>query len=562
MQASTGSMAGTDRASALRQAATSRRAGLIAITAIVLIVGAPALAVLASLFSPAGPNQAHIWETTGPRYLFGTLALCAMVGLATTIIGVGAAALVTLTEFPGRRLLALALAAPLAAPAYIVAYCYGDLMGPFGIIGASLRGFAGAGSFIELRSLPGAAFILTVTTYPYVYLAVRASLGARSGAMFEAARSLGASPQRVFFRVFMPSIRAALAGGVALALMETAADFGVADYLGAQTLGVGIFRTWYGLGDLAAASQIAAALLAFAACLTFLEILGRRGRVSEPTHAGRPFKPYRLSPLAAFGAFAFCAIPVALGVGAPVAVLAGKLFVSGFSLTPAMSGAAINTAALSLAGASVAMALALLLAYAARADRRQATAVLIRFATLGYAVPGAVMAIGVLAVAQGAGALFGPAGGVTAGVAALLYAYVARFLTAGYNSAAGGLAQISPSADAAARALGAGPLRVATRIHLPIASGALIAGLMIVFIDIARELPATLLLRDFNFETLATRVYRLASDERLAEAAPDALALIALGIAPMLLIARHQSDGQAFRRPRTGQSPFENGPSP
>ncbi len=529
--------------------AVGRRVRVLAIVAVVLVVSAPALAVLASLLAPASPNQAHIWATTGPRYLFGTLALCAMVGLATMAIGVGAAALVTLTEFPGRRILSVALAAPLAAPAYIVAYCYGDLLGPFGLIGSNFRALGGAGSVFELRSLPGAAFILTVTTYPYVYLAVRASLGARSGALFEAAQSLGASPPRLFFSVFLPSIRAALAGGVALALMETAADFGVADYLGAQTLGVGIFRTWYGLGDLGAASQIAAALLAFAACLTFLELLGRRGRASEPTHAGRPFKPVRLSPLAASAAFAFCAAPIALGIGAPVAVLVGKLFASGLTIGPAMSGAAINTAALSATGGVIAMAVALMLAYAARADRRQSTGALIRLATLGYAVPGAVMAIGVLAVAQAAGNFSGAAQGVTAGVAALLYAYVARFLTAGYNSASVGLAQISPSTDSAARALGAGPLRLALRIHAPLASGALAAGLMVVFIDIARELPATLLLRDFNFETLATRVYRLASDERLAEASPDALALIALGIAPMLWIALHAGPAKTNHPP-------------
>jgi iron(III) transport system permease protein len=319
-------------------------------------------------------------------------------------------------------------------------------------------------------------------------------------------------------------------GGLALALMETAADFGVADYFGVGTLSVGIFRTWYGLGDLVAASQLAGGLFLIALVLSLIEERTRRGLGAEGVRGQRAPQRIRLGPLAAMGAMIFCAAPFLLGFGAPVSLLIAKL-TAGSAEARGLAEAASNTAVVAAIGALVAALLAAILAYSARRSRAWPMQAALRISTMGYALPGAVIAIGVLAFAAAVKSTLGIA---AASLSLLLYAYVARFLTGGYNTIAGGIAQIHPLTDDAARMLGAGPASVITRIHLPIARGAFAAGAFIVLIDIAKELPATLLLRPFNFETLATRIYRLASDERLTEAAPAALILVALSLAPVL----------------------------
>lgn len=490
----------------------------------------PVLFVLSSLFSGVGEAQQHVWTTTGPRYLAGTLLLCAIVGAGVSLVGAAAACLVALTDFPGRRFLAAALVLPFAVPAYIAAYAYADFLGPFGPV-AALLGGAGAPAtrFIpHIRSFAGAGFILTLSTYAYVYLAMRASLEARSGAFMEAARSLGARPVEALRFILLPVGRAALAGGLALALMETVAEFGVADYFGAPTLSVGIFRTWYGLGDLAAASQIAAGLFLIALLLTLMEQASRRGLAAESARARRQSSRIRLRGAAAAGAVAVCAAPPFFGFAIPVGVLLGKLGGAPAAFGSMAVGATINSFTLAGAVAMIGITLALGLAISARRDGRS---IAVRIATLGYALPGAMLAIGVLAAST---ALREHAGVALGGAAALIFAMTIRFLTAGYNAAAGGLGQIHPLTDDAARMLGARPSDIAARIYLPLSSRALAAGALVIFIDVAKELPATLLLRPFNFETLATQVYRLASDERFAEAAPAALILIGLSLIPVI----------------------------
>ncbi len=519
------------------QAPAARRGALpwraLAITAIALFAAAPIIAMLSSaLFAGGGEALAHLVSVKGVRYFATTLALCAAAGLGAGAIGAICAMLVSLADFPGRRILAVALALPFAIPAYVAAYAYGDLFGPFGLVAA----FTGAAALPEIRSLPGAAFVLMLTTYPYVYLAMTAALAARSSSLMEAARMLGASPARASLGPLLAASRPAFIGGLALALMEIAADYGVADYFGVQTLSVGIFRTWYGLGDLAAATQIAAGLFLVALLLTILENAGRRGRAAEDARAQRAGRRLKLAPHHAAMAIAFCAAPVLFGFAAPAGVLIAKLEPDlSLNASRALARAGTNTAIIASAGAGLAMALATMLAYAARRARGLVARSLIRVATLGYAVPGAVMAIGVLALSAFLARLTGTA--LAGGIGVLLYAYVARFLTAGFNAAAGGLAQVSPQMDAAARNLGARPSRVLGSVHWPLTRLSVLAGGAIVAIDIAKELPATLLLRPFNFETLSTRIYRLASDERLADAAPAALVLIALGIVPALALS-------------------------
>lgn len=517
--------------------------GLVAL-AFVLIL--PSLGVLASLFTPLDPDFGGASLRTQFSYFQGTLVLCVGVGLLAGTMGVTAACLVTVYAFPGRGFFAIALMLPFAVPAYIAAYCYGDFLSPFGglrslvaAIGAPIP----ATALPHIRSMPGAIMILSLTVYPYVYMAMRADLIARSDSFLEAARSLGSTRLTAVLRVLLPSARPAIIGGLTLALMETAADFGVSDYFGVRTLTTGIFRTWYGLGDLSAAAQLASGLFVIAAFLLLLEELGRRARHDNPVRRTRPISRLRLSPAASLGAAFFCALPVCLGFVLPVGILLAHAIDTGATAASmdTVLTASGTTLAFAAGAATLIMGLAVLFAYAARRTTRdtssgKAITAFIRIATLGYAIPGAVIAVGILFVS---GALFAPFGlSITqGGVLVLLYAYVARFITAGYNAAHGGLTQISPLMDMASRSLGVSGSALVRAVHMPLALPALVSGAIIVMIDVSRELPATLLLRPFNVETLATSVYRLASDERLEAAAPMALALILAGLAPLLILA-------------------------
>ena len=500
----------------------------------VIIAAAVAAPILAALWGAADAEQslADLFGGRGLRYILGTITLCLFAGAGAALMGAVAASLVCLTQFPGRRVFAILLVLPFAIPAYISAYAYGDFFGPFG----PAASIVGAANMPEIRSTPGAIFILMLSVYPYVYLAMAASLSSRSGALMEAARLLGAGPARAATSVLIAAGRPALAGGLALALMEIAAEYGVADYFGVATLSVGIFRTWHGLGDLGGATQLAALLFFAALIFVLLEEAGRRGSAAEAAYTRDRSHRIALSPLHALFALIAVALPVAFGFLLPAGVLVAKVIE--VDTTTALRGlldAGRNTALVALVGAAVALAAAGILAYAGRSARGPVTRMLLRVATLGYAVPGAVIAIGLLALASVVSGLIGA--GAAGGLLILVYAYGARFLTAAYNAVSGGLSQINPQMDEAAKMLGAGWVKIAGAVHWPNLRSAVAAGGAIVAIDIAKELPATLLLRPFNFETLATRIYRLASDERLADAAPAALLLITMGLIPALMIA-------------------------
>lgn len=522
-------------------------AGLIAAAAAV-----PIISVLSSLAAPAGEVWRHLAETVLPRYAANTALIMLLTGILSTGVGVGAAWLVTATEFPGRRILAVALALPLAGPAYIAAYAYGDFLGFSGPVQSALRDWFGwtAGDywFPQIRSLPGAALVFALTLYPYTYLLARASFESQSAALFGAARSLGAPPSRAFWSVALPAARPAIAGGLALVLMETIADYGVVDYFGAPTFTAGIFRTWFGLGALAQATQLAAWLFLVAMLLVILERGARRGSTAAPTAPAAAMRRMRLGPFSSAAAIAACAAAPLLGFFGPAAILAARLSDRAPGARADFLEAAANSLSVAAMAAAIAIVAALLLAYYRRQSRSAGARGLIGFATLGYALPGAMLAIGLLGPLTAADRslnrlaqwLFGATPGLilTGGAAALILAYVIRFLTVGYNAADSGLARIHVNLDGAARSLGSGPFGVIARVHAPLARGAIFAGAVAVFIDVMKELPATLILRPFNFETLATRIYRLAADERLAEAAPAALLLMALGLLPILLLNR------------------------
>ncbi|SDS33589.1 iron ABC transporter permease [Erythrobacter sp. HL-111] len=525
--------------------------------ALAALAALPIIAILVA--APAGGMEAlaHMAGSVLPRYVVNTAALMLLTGTLAGVIGVGCAWLVSAAEFPGRRVLAWALVLPLAVPAYIAAYIYADLLDYAGPVQGALRGLAGNGGggvLPDIRSLPGGAFVLGIVLYPYVYLLARAAFAAQSLGQFRAARSLGAGPWRAFWRIALPAARPAIAGGLALVLMEVLADFGVAEYFAIPTFSTGIFRSWLAMGDKQAALKLAAIMLLFVVVLVALEASTRSGRSESRDARARAGTPLvELSPALKALASLACALPVLLGFLVPV------LHLGGLAATPAALGATRDLAAyaedslwLGLATALACLVAALLLVFARSRSHSPLVGGAIRLATLGYALPGALLAVGLLAPL---GAFdveltrfardrlgYAPGGLLLTGTSlVLVYALSVRFLTVAYNGIDSGMATIPANLDAAARSLGAGPARVLARIHAPLLAPSLAGAGALVFIDTLRELPATLILRPFNLETLATRTYRLAGDERLAEASIPALILLAAGILPVILLHRTAS---------------------
>ncbi len=515
----------------------------------------PILVLLFHLFVPGGTAWDHLLETTLSGYIWNSLALMALVAVFSCLLGVPTAWLVAATEFPGKKTISWLLVLPLAAPAYVIAYLYTDLLDFAGPVQTWIRTSFGltAGEywFPTVRSLPGAALLLSLVLYPYIYLLARNAFATRAGVHFEAARTLGHSPMSAFVRVALPAARPAIAGGLALVLMETLADFGVVDYFAIPTFSTGIFRTWIAMGEKLAAMKLAAVMLVFVIALIGFESLGRKGRFDSGGAHGK-FIPIELKGWARWGALAFCSLPVTIAFAIPMASLMVYSITGGDQLLGrGFLDFLTNSVGVAVVAALIATGLALLLAYAQRLSDSPATKMAIRVSTLGYALPGLMLAIALLgpigdydrALTGFLADNFGWTGGlVLSGTTVLLvYAYVVRFLTVSFNSVSGGLAAISPSMDAAARSLGETPGGVVRKIHIPLLRPSLAAAMLLVFVDVMRELPATLILRPFNFETLATRVYRLASDERLAEASTAALAIVLVGLLPVLLLNRVSS---------------------
>ncbi len=528
---------------------TTARLWTVGNTLIALLVALPLLAVVYALFSPASEVWQHLYDTLLWRYLGNTLLLMFWVGIIATIIGVGSAWLIAAYDFPGKRLLSWALMLPMAAPAYITAYTYTDLLDYAGPIQSLFRHISGlgAGQYPELpiRSLGGAALILALVLYPYIYLITRAAFTQRSHTLFEAARTLGASPTKAFWRVALPAARPAIAAGLALVLMETLADYGVVDYFGIPTFSTGIFRTWLAMGEKQAAIKLAAVMLLVVIALVAFEKYSRRGQVSGHLNRDAKAVSLPLSGIKAWLATLSCALPVVLGALIPIAVLA-KLAIKDPDLANNLHYTA-NTLRVCAYAVLITLAAALLLNLSQRYKPSALGQGLTLVATLGYALPGALLAIGLLSPLTGFDRWFAgiaeqhfnwqPGLLLTGSLAVLVYAYVVRFLTVAYGSIGSGLAQIPKAYDETARSLGASPRRLFRAVHLPLLKRSITVAALLVFVDCVRELPATLLLRPFNFETLATRVYRLASDERLTEAATASLLIIVIGLIPVILLS-------------------------
>ena len=436
-------------------------------------------------------------------------------------------------------------------------YVYADLLEYAGPLQAGLRALNGWGYgdywFPAIRSLPGAALVMAFVLYPYVYLILRANLQAQSATIHQAARSLRVSGFRLLTRITLPLARPALAGGIALVYMETAAEFGVVEHFGVPTLTTGVFRTWLAMGEQTAALTLAGYLFLLVMLLVVLEQATRSGDRSNLPTPSEPARPRRLtgwrSLLAAFA----CLLPVLIGFAIPGAILLMHTIETGDPLVGTRFLDFITHSMLvSIAASLLCVAAAVWLGYTARLHTGYLSRYGIRVATLGYAVPGLVLATGALIplthLDHWLADLFGIQSLVLTGsVAALVFVYIARFLTVAYNGVHGTMGQIHPSMDAAARSLGASPVRMLRRIHLPMLSGTLVYATLLVFIDVMKELPATLVMRPLNFETLATRVYRLASDERLAEASTAALVIVALSLIPALMLMRERFQASETR---------------
>jgi len=519
------------------------------------IASIPVLGLLGSLLAPGtGAVWRHLADTVLPDYLATTLVLMGLVGLGVTALGVGAAWLVTMLEFPGRRVFEWLLVLPMAMPAYVMAYAYTDLLQFAGPVQSALREATGWSRgeywFPEVRSTGGAAAMFVLVLYPYVYLLARTAFVERTGNVLEASRTLGLGPWGSFFRLSLPLARPAVAGGVALALMETLADYGTVSYFGVQTFTTGIYRAWLSLGERQAAAQLACALLGFVIVVLALERI-TRGRANYALAGARARAPMRLRlrGVAAGVASIGCALPVLAGFVLPALVLLDLALEARAELVAAPYFRLVANSCL-LAGltAGLAVAMATLMAYARRLHRGPVTSTAARVVGLGYAIPGAVIAVGMLmplaavdhAVDAFARRWFEVSTGLllTGTLFALVYACLVRFLAVAQETVESGLGKITRAMDDAARSLGLGPGRTLWQVHRPLMWGSVLTAALLVFVDVMKELPATLVLRPFNFDTLATQAYTYASDERLGGAAVASLMIVAVGTLPVLALTR------------------------
>ncbi|MEO0342322.1 MAG: iron ABC transporter permease [Pseudomonadota bacterium] len=527
------------------------RAFVILIAAICLL---PMLTAAITAFMGDLETIRDLGRTVLWRYTYTTLLMAAIVGIGTAIIGTGTAWLVTATEFPGRGVLTVTLALPLAFPAYVLGYAYTDFLDHPGAVQTALRAIMGWGPrdywFPEIRSVGGASIMLILVLYPYVYLLARAAFLQQSSTAYLAARALGQSPRQAFFRVALPLARPAIAGGVLLSVMETLADFGTVSYFGVQSFATGIYTSFVANNDRGAAAQLALCLLVFALILAVLEHHQRgNARHHNAGQKHEPLGPAHLKGAAKWGAFAFCALPVLLGFVLPVILLLELAIGSEQDLlSKRYRGFVQNSLSLAGIAALITVSAAIALSMIHRLVPSALTTSVKNIARIGYAVPGTVIAVGLFVpfalfdnrLDAFMEARFGIDTGllITGSIWLLVIAYMVRFLAAALGTYESGLSSLHKHTDEVARSLGAKTQEVVTRVHLPILRPTILTALLIVFVDVMKELPATLMMRPFNWDTLAVQAHRLAADERLEGAAVPSLVILAVGLIPVTLVCR------------------------
>ncbi len=520
-----------------------------------LAVGVPLVAIASSWWGPTPESWSHIFEYLLARYVLNTMGVVMGVGALSILIGLLPAWLVAGYDFPGRSWLQWALVLPLAFPAYILALVYANLLDSAGPVQQAVRWLGGYATareywFPQILSLPGVVMILSLALYPYVYLICRPVLGASTRQFCEAAQLLGHGPWSRFWRIELPLAYPAIAAGATLCMLEALADYGSVFYYGVDTFTVGIYRTWFNLGDLDAATRLASLMLLLVFLLLASERWVRRGRAEGGANAALRAPRKSLRGARAWVAFGLCCLPVLLGFALPTVLLAlWAVEEVAVMITPEYWAMLLRSLSLAAGVSVIAVALGLLARYAARVDRTRAAGLLNQVMTLGYAIPGAVVSVGILVplaafdhwVNDQSEAWLGWSTGLllTGSLFALGYAYIVRFLAVACQAIDAGLARVPREYEAASNALGEAPGRTLRRVHLPLLRGSLLAALILVAVDILKELPATLILRPFNFDTLATKTFELAGEEQLAAASIYGLTLVVLGLIPILFLTRY-----------------------
>jgi iron(III) transport system permease protein len=479
----------------------------------------------------------HLWSFVLGGYITSTLVLILGVGVGVFILGVGNAWIIASYQFPGKNIFEWALILPLAVPTYVMAYLFVDLLQFSGPIQSALRIFLRMDSlwfFPDPRSLGGAIWSFSFCLFPYVYLITRTAFLERSGRLIEVSETLGYSPLQGFVKLVLPMARPAIFAGMALAIMEVLADFGAVSYFGVQTFATGIFKAWLSFGDRMAAVQLALGLLSFVLLIFFIEQSSRSQIRYASSSRGRPPAKSLRGKKALF-AFVFCGVTLLCGFLLPAFALLQLLFKQGFNLDVRYLGWLGNSLSVSILTAVISVAFAVFFAYAVRMNSRLSW--VNRLLGFAYALPGAVLAIGILSFLE----IFQLAWWMSASMLVLVYAYLVRFLSSSLQSVEAGLARITPSMDDSAALLGLSRAQILRQVHVPLLKRSLITAGLFVFVDVMKELPATLLLRPFNFDTLAVATYQLAADERLAELALPSLTIVLIGLFPVLLLSRVMS---------------------
>ncbi len=517
---------------------------LIAAFIAVLFLLLPLLIVMSGLFYPANEIWNHIVNNLLPAYLINTLILIVSVGLLSFLIGVNAAWLVSTYRFKGRGFFEYALVLPMAIPAYISGFAYAGMLDYTSPLYTFLRnnfGFeTGQFLFFNVLSLPGAIIIFSMALYPYVYLISKAYFQQQSGNVAEAGASMGMSRTAVYFRLILPMARPAYAAGLSLVIMEVLNDYGLVKYFGVETFTTGIFTAWFGFGNLGAALKLSVYLMILVLALILIERFHRRKKRFASTSSVKRLNRIKISSRYGWLFFLFCLIPFMFGFIIPLSAFI-YWTISAFEIISFdFVHLLINSFQLATISSLLIVTLTVFLAFVVRTYPYMIPRALVRLSTLGYAIPGAVVAIGILVITiwldqhlnYGRTWIL-----LTGSYVALVYAYLVRFMAVGYNSIESGNAKISTKLDQASRSLGVSKLRTLVQINIPLLQGPIIAASLLVFIDVLKELPLTLIMRPFNFDTLAVRVFEYASDERISEAAPAALVIILIGIIPVYVLS-------------------------
>ena len=532
-----------------------------AIILLAVLFSLPIFTILSFILHPSSEIWQHLVDTVLSEYLVNSALLMLGVGAVTLVIGVGCAWLTSVCVFPGKKFFAWALLLPLAFPGYIIAYTYTGMFDFAGPVQTWIRAVTGWGPgeyfFPEIRSIGGAVTMFSLVLYPYVYLLSRAAFLEQSVCVLEVSRTLGCSVWSSFYRVALPLARPAIVAGLSLVLMETLADYGTVSYFGLGVFTTGIFRTWFGLGDAAAAAKLAAILLLFVFTLVVIERLSRkRAQYHHTTNRYSALPQYRLSGYRALLAVFACLLPLCFGFLLP----AYQLGLWAFDTYATMIDAAfikltLNSIMLALSAAVIAVMLALFLAYGKRLFKSNSITAAIRVVATGYAIPGTVVAVGVIipfawfdnSVDSWLREHYDFSSGLllSGSLFAVMFAYMVRFLAISIQSVEAGLVKVKPSMDEVARSLSYTPAEILMRVHLPLMKGTVLTAFLIVFVDVMKELPATLILRPFNFNTLAVRAYELAADERLADSSTAALMIVAVGLVPVILLSHSISASRA-----------------